>query len=99
MGVWHHQWTTLRNLVQLFLRTENWENAAVLVGAIAASGTATPAFGADAALIQAAVGRLEAVLGSPSWEVARDRGAAMSADETVTFAGQAIDQEISRTTP
>jgi hypothetical protein len=34
MGVWHHQWTTLRNLVQLLLRTESWENAAVLVGAI-----------------------------------------------------------------
>ena len=99
MGVWHHQWTTLRNLVQLFLRTESWENAAVLVGAIAASGSATPAFGADAALMQAAVDRLEAMLGSPGWEVARNRGEAMSADETVTFAGHTIDQEISRTTP
>ena len=27
MGIWHHQWTTLRNLVQLFVRTENWETA------------------------------------------------------------------------
>ena len=25
MQVWHHQWTTLRNLLQLFLSTENWE--------------------------------------------------------------------------
>ena len=25
MGVWHHQWTTLRNLVQLFMRIGNWE--------------------------------------------------------------------------
>jgi hypothetical protein len=49
--------------------------------------------------MQAAVDRLEAMLGSPGWEVARNRGEAMSADETVTFAGHTIDQEISRTTP
>jgi predicted ATPase/DNA-binding SARP family transcriptional activator len=93
MGVWHHQWTTLRNLVQLFLRIESWESSAVLVGAITASGTATPAFGADAALMQAAVDRLEDVLGSSGWAAARGRGAAMAADETVKFAGQAIDRE------
>ena len=97
MGVWHHQWTTLRNLVQLFLRTESWENASVLVGAIAWGSTATPAFGADADLMEAAIGVLEDNLGYAAWTAAKDRGASLSPDEVVRFAGQAIDEEISRT--
>ena len=41
MGIWHHQWTTLRNLVQLLIRIGSSEPAAVLVGAINAGNTAT----------------------------------------------------------
>ena len=99
MGVWHHQWTTLRNLVQLLLRTESWENSAVLVGAIAWSRTATPAFGADADLMQAAIDRLDDKLGTARWTAARDRGASLSPDEVVKFALRAIDEEISRAGP
>ena len=94
MGVWHHQWTTLRNLVQLLLRTESWENSAVLVGAIAWSRTATPAFGADADLMQAAVDSLEDHLGTACWVAARDRGASLSPDDVVKFALRTIDEEM-----
>ena len=92
MGVWHHQWTTLRNLVQLFVRERCWESAAVLLSAIDADTSAAPAFGADAELMQAARKRLEDALGRSRWLVARDRGAAMSRDETVVFACEAIGQ-------
>ena len=50
MGIWQHQWTTLRNLVQVFVRSGDWESAAVLLGAIDAGSTAAPAFGSDADL-------------------------------------------------
>ena len=99
MGVWHHQWTTLRNLVQLLLRTESWENAAVLVGAISWSRTATAAFGADADLMAAAIDRLDDNLGTARWAAARDRGASLSPDEVVKFALRAIDEEMSRVGP
>ena len=59
MNVWHHQWTTLRNLVRLFVRAEDWETAAVLLGAIDARSTATPPFGNDADDMQAAAVRLQ----------------------------------------
>jgi ATP/maltotriose-dependent transcriptional regulator MalT len=94
MGVWHHQWTTLRNLVQLLLRTEIWETAAVLLGAIDAGSKAAPAFGSDADLLRAAAERLADVLGAPAWSAARGRGAAMSRDEAVTFACIAIDEAV-----
>ncbi len=91
MSVWHHQWTTLRNLVQLFVRTGNWETAAVLLGAIEARSTATPPFGNDADDMQAAAVRLHEVLGTARWHAARALGAAMSREEAVGFACGAID--------
>ena len=91
MQVWHHQWTTLRNLLQLFLSTENWEPAAVLFGAIEARNAAAPVFGHDADLMDAAAATLEVVLGMPRWQTARDRGLAMSREEAVIFACEAID--------
>ena len=91
MRVWHHQWTTLRNLVQLFLRTGNWDSAAVLLAAVNAGSTAAPAFGADADLMATAAEQLEHLLGPSRWSAAEDSGAAMSAHQTVAFACEAID--------
>lgn len=48
-GNWTQQWITLRNVIDLLIRLEGHEQAAVLYGALTASGTATPAYGADAA--------------------------------------------------
>ena len=45
MGIWHHQWTTLRNLVQLLLRIGCNEDAAVLIQAIEASKPPQPPSG------------------------------------------------------
>ena len=86
MGIWHHQWTTLRNLVQLFIRIGSSESAAVLVGAINAGNTATAAFGSDAELMEAAADRLRTVLGRPRWLEAYNRGAAMSGEDVLALA-------------
>jgi len=94
MGIWHHQWTTLRNLVQLFIRIDCSEPAAVLMGAIGAGATATPAFGADADLMETAARRLRVVLGQSRWSQAYERGATMSGDDALAFTCTSIDQAI-----
>ena len=94
MGIWHHQWTTLRNLVQLLIRIGSSEPAAVLIGAIRAGSTATAAFGADADLMETAAERLRDVLGPSRWSEAYDRGAAMSGDDALDLACDSIEQAI-----
>ena len=94
MGIWHHQWTTLRNLVQLFIRIGSSESAAVLIGAISAGRTATAAFGSDADLMESAADRLRVVLGRSRWLDAYNRGVAMSGDDVLTLACDSIDQAI-----
>jgi tetratricopeptide (TPR) repeat protein len=91
MGVWTHQWTTLRNLVQLLIAMGRWESAAVLSGAINAH-SAAQAFGADAELMDSATERLTDTLGASSWSEAAGRGALMSKEDAVTFAVEAIDR-------
>ena len=94
MGVWTHQWTTLRNLVQLLVGMDSWESAAVLAGAVNAHSTAAAAFGADAERMDAATERLTDRLGPAGWSQATGRGASMSEDEAVTFACEAIDRAV-----
>jgi predicted ATPase/DNA-binding SARP family transcriptional activator len=90
MQIWHHQWTTLRNLVQLFVRVSADEDAATLLGAIGAADTA--AFGVDAAGLDEATARLGHALGPEAFAAATTRGAAMNPDAAVTFALAAIDR-------
>ena len=94
MGVWQHQWTTLRNLVQLLVRVRRHEDAAVLLGAIAAATTAAPAFGTDAERMTQAGQTLADVLGGPAWAAAVRRGGAMAADDAVAFARAAVDRAV-----
>ena len=97
MGVWHHQWTTLRNLVQLLLRIGCSEDAAVLIHAIEAGKTAAAAFGTDAERMAAATGTLQRALGECTWSSAVAQGAALSDDGAVAFAREAINRAISAT--
>jgi predicted ATPase/DNA-binding SARP family transcriptional activator len=94
MGVWQHQWTTLRNLVHLLVRTRRHEDAAVLLGAIAAATTAAPAFGTDAERMAQAGRTLADVLGGPAWAAAVRRGGAMAADDAVAFAKAAVERAL-----
>ena len=75
MGVWTHQWTTLRNLVQLLVRIGSWESAAVLSGAINAHRADAQAFGAEAERMRSATERIADRLGTSKWSEADGRGA------------------------
>jgi tetratricopeptide (TPR) repeat protein len=90
MQVWHHQWTTLRNLAQLLVRIRAYEDAATLLGAV---GTA--AYGADADDAREAAELLRDALGTPVFTAAGARGRAMNADATVDFALATIDRVLS----
>ena len=92
MGVWTHQWTTLRNLVQLLVKIGSWESAAVLSGAINAHRADAQAFGAEGELMRSATERIADRLGPSKWSEANGRGALMSDQDTVTFACETIDR-------
>ncbi|WP_203781917.1 BTAD domain-containing putative transcriptional regulator [Paractinoplanes rishiriensis] len=79
MQVWHHQWTTLRNLGYLLAETGARADAATLLAAVATAGP--PAFGTDAARMA----ETAAALG-PDFAAATARGAAMTPDQAVAFA-------------
>ncbi|HEU5472921.1 MAG TPA: BTAD domain-containing putative transcriptional regulator [Actinophytocola sp.] len=94
MQVWQHQWTTLRNLVQLLIRVRAYDTAATLLGALAAADT--DAYGEDADSMGSAAERLRNRLGATAYAQATDRGAAMSPDAAVVFALAAIDSLLKR---
>lgn len=48
VGAWTLQWTTLRNLVEVFAHRDEEVAAARLLGASEASATASPSYGAEA---------------------------------------------------
>ncbi len=90
VGNWTQQWTTLRNVVELLVRTGIDEPAAVLLGALEVRGTASPAFGLAAARLAAALRELEDRLGPEAAALAIDRGAAMGDDQALHFARNAL---------
>jgi hypothetical protein len=92
MQIWHHQWTTLRNLAQLLVRIHADEDAATLLGAVDATDNA--AYGADADDVREAADHLERALGRSAFAAATACGSALSADATVSFALAAIDRAV-----
>jgi predicted ATPase len=89
MQVWHHQWTTLRNLGQVLADAGAHADAATLLAAVAAGGP--PAFGSDATRAAEAAVRLRDALG-PAYDAATARGAALDPDRTVAFALAAAER-------
>jgi ATP/maltotriose-dependent transcriptional regulator MalT len=90
MQVWHHQWTTLRNLVRLLVGVRAYVEAATLLGAVGAADTA--AYGTDADGLREAADLLGQALGAPAFTAAAARGSAMNADAKVDFALATIDR-------
>jgi hypothetical protein len=84
MQVWHHQWTTLRNLTHLLAGAGAHEDAATLLAAVTAAGP--PAFGSDATRMAEDAAGLRAALGDAAYEAAAARGTTMGPDPTVAFA-------------
>ncbi|MGH3824783.1 MAG: ATP-binding protein [Pseudonocardiaceae bacterium] len=94
-GNWTQQWITLRNVIDLFARLGADEPAAILCGALGASRTATPLFGADADEFASTASALETRMGEREYRRCLARGAAMTDDDAVILAAT----EINRSTP
>ncbi len=89
-GNWTQQWITLRNVIDLLIRLDDHEPAAVLYGALTASGTATLAYGADADRLVTHAAVLRRELGAGRFSAAIARGAALGDEGTIPFASMAL---------
>lgn len=98
-GDWVHQWTTMRNLVELLARLGAHEAAATLHAATVAAASAAPVFGADADRLTDTGATLCTALGPARLDEAVRRGRAMSDEETVAFALCCIDDALATATP
>lgn len=89
-GNWTQQWITLRNVIDLLVRLGAHEPAGVLYGALTASGTAAPPFGADADRLAAHGAALGTILGADRFAAALARGRALGDTEVVPFTRAAL---------
>ena len=93
-GNWTQQWTMLRSLVTTLARLGRDEPAAVLYGALKASQTAAPLFGADTARLAEAVERIEERAGRRQLAAWVERGRRLCDDEVLAFARAAARQPV-----
>jgi predicted ATPase/DNA-binding SARP family transcriptional activator len=91
-GNWTQQWITLRNVVDLLVRLDAAEPATVIYGALTASSTATPPYGADAQRLTAHAATLRARLGAAEFSAALARGKDLDEAEIVAFTRGALAQ-------
>jgi hypothetical protein len=91
-GGWTPLWVAMRSIVSLLTRVGADEAAAVLYGALRASATAAPAYGADAERLAAAVETLAGRLGRERLKKAIRRGGTLGDDEAVAHAAAAIGE-------
>ncbi|MEX0874197.1 MAG: BTAD domain-containing putative transcriptional regulator [Actinomycetota bacterium] len=96
-GVWMQQWTTLRNLTELFGRLGLDEPAAVLLAASETAKRAVPVFGAQAERLGALAEDLRGRLGDDVFRAATERGRALSDEEAVALAKTEIDRALELT--
>ncbi|HEX6422109.1 MAG TPA: BTAD domain-containing putative transcriptional regulator [Acidimicrobiales bacterium] len=89
-GVWTQQWTTLRTLVELLADLGEDRAGAALLGAIDATATAAPAFGADARRLDEVSARLRASLGEVAFAAALHRGAGLGDEGAVALAAHTL---------
>ncbi|MDP8927962.1 MAG: hypothetical protein M3O70_05105, partial [Actinomycetota bacterium] len=90
-GDWTHQWTTLRNLLFLFVRLGEDEAAATLLGAAETTTTSPKVYGADADRLRESAALLRRRLGHDRHHRAWLRGTRKTDQEAVAFALESID--------
>ena len=98
-GAWTSQWVTLRTLVDLLVRVGAFDDAGVLYGAVGAPRTGARPFGADEATLQEAAGRLRAQVGEDAFRRLADEGAALTENEVVGAALDAVRRAAHRIHP
>jgi predicted ATPase/DNA-binding SARP family transcriptional activator len=97
-GNWTQQWITIRHEIDLLVRLGAHEQAAVLLGALTESATATAAYGPDAARLRSHAETLNTKLGAQRYSAAIERGAASNDHEIIQFARAEIDRVITAIT-
>ncbi|HUP73028.1 MAG TPA: winged helix-turn-helix domain-containing protein [Acidimicrobiales bacterium] len=86
LGMWAHQWATLRNLVVTLARIGQEIDAARLSGATSGPHAPVAAFGAEAKRLDAALRVLGHRLGARRFEELRAEGSALSPNDAVALA-------------
>jgi hypothetical protein len=85
-GNWTQQWTMLRSLVTTLVRLGRDEPAAVIYGALKASPTAAPPFGADTERLAEVLATIEGRAGRQQLAAWIEQGCRMRDDEVVELA-------------
>ena len=85
-GNWTQQWVMLRSLIATLVRLGRDEPAALLYGALSASPTAAPLFGADAERLARVVEMMERRAGPGPFRALVERGRHLGDDEVVALA-------------
>jgi predicted ATPase/DNA-binding SARP family transcriptional activator len=95
-GAWTSQWVTLRTLVDLLVRVGAVHDAAILYGAVETARTGARPFGADEAMLREAATELRARLGEGPFRRFASEGAALTEDEVVRVALDAVQRAAHR---
>ena len=88
--MWSTQWTMLRSIAALLARLGRFRDAAVLHGAVRATGAGHRIFGADAVALDQLGARLREAMGDDVYEAARREGAVLDGDAAVEHALRAL---------
>lgn len=95
-GMWSTQWTMLRSIAGLLARLGRPHDAAVLEGAVRATGAGHRIFGADEVALAELGGRLRAALGDEAYEIALAEGAVLDGDAAIEHALRALSASAAR---
>ena len=95
VGDTNHQWTTLRNLVELLVRLGDLPRAALVLGSV--TNSPRPTFGPEEERLRDAAELIRAGLGDQADELV-ERGAALDLDATIRLALDALT-ELGATAP
>ncbi|MDZ7678038.1 MAG: BTAD domain-containing putative transcriptional regulator [Acidimicrobiales bacterium] len=87
LGDTNHQWTTLRNLVELLVRLDDPERAAQVLGAV--TNSPRPTFGLEEERMRGAEATIRATLGTRADELV-EQGAILDLDATIGLALEAL---------
>jgi predicted ATPase/DNA-binding SARP family transcriptional activator len=89
-GSWNSTWLTMRLCIDVFVRLGEHKAAAQLLGAMHASTTAGPAYGADAERLVQAEATLRSGLGDAVYDALAGSGATFGDDGTVALARRTL---------
>jgi hypothetical protein len=98
IGSWNPTWVTIRLCVDVFVRLGEHQVAGQLLGAMEASTTAGPIYGADADRLASAEASLRFRLGDATYDALTARGAALADADAIALTRRALSDLMQSTT-